>query len=165
MLGRGLNYFADTQLGATGVAFVLAGKINKRIRLLESAIEAADARGDRNFASWNRLILADVYLEMLASRTMPPLSVILKNLNAIVSLRMSGARRIKALLEQAGNNPQVDERGTIRAHINMNIGLVHKIEKAPDRARQFLAKARGPAELQGATLMVAKIDSALAELQ
>ena len=48
MLERGLNYFADTQLGATVVVFVLAGKINKGIRLLESAIEASDARGHSN---------------------------------------------------------------------------------------------------------------------
>jgi hypothetical protein len=46
----------------------------------------------------------------------------------------------------------------------MNIGLLHKLKKEPDRARQFLEKARPPAEYHGAKLLVSKIDAALAEL-
>jgi hypothetical protein len=46
----------------------------------------------------------------------------------------------------------------------MDLGLLHKITKHRGLARKYLEKARGPAELQGAVLMVGKIDAALAEL-
>ena len=39
----------------------------------------------------------------------------------------------------------------------MYIGLLHKLQKKPDLARQFLEKARAPAEHHGATLLVTKI--------
>ncbi len=46
----------------------------------------------------------------------------------------------------------------------MDLGLLYKHKKRSNLARQFLERARGPAELQGATFMVSKIDAALAEL-
>jgi hypothetical protein len=80
-------------------------------------------------------------------------------------VKFFGARRIETLLEKASRHPQLDERGTIRARINMDFGLLYKLKKQPALARQFLEKARGPAELQGAKFMVSKIDAALAELR
>jgi hypothetical protein len=101
---------------------------------------------------------------MLTSRAKPPLSVILRNIGWVLRIKFSGVRRTEALLEQAGRAPHLDEHGTGRARINMYIGLLHKLKKEPDLARQFLEKARAPAEHHGATLLVAKIDAALAEL-
>jgi hypothetical protein len=46
----------------------------------------------------------------------------------------------------------------------MDIGLLYKVKKRPALARQFLEKARAPAELQGNAFMVNKIDAALASL-
>jgi hypothetical protein len=46
----------------------------------------------------------------------------------------------------------------------MDFGLLRKLQKKPDLARQFLEKARAPAEVHGATLLVTKIDAALAEM-
>ena len=76
-----------------------------------------------------------------------------------------GARLARALLEDAGQEPLLHEHGTMRARINMNLGLLHKIAKRPDLARKYLEKARGPAELQGAATMIGKIEAALAELR
>jgi class 3 adenylate cyclase/tetratricopeptide (TPR) repeat protein len=150
---------------SVGVGHVLAGRIGRGIGLLESAITAYDGRGDILYATLTRIPLAEIYLEMLTSRARPPVSVILRNLRMVLRVKFSGVRRIKALLEQAGRAPHLHECGASRARINMNIGLVHKLKKEPDLARQFLEKARGPAEHHGATLLVAKIDAALAELQ
>ena len=57
-----------------------------------------------------------------------------------------------------------NERGALRARINMDLGLLYKLKRQPGRARTFLEIARVPAELQGATSLVGKIDAALAEL-
>jgi hypothetical protein len=69
------------------------------------------------------------------------------------------------LLDEAGQHPQLHGQGTLRARIDMDLGLLHKMAKHPGLARQYLEKARGPAELQGSVLMVGKIDAALAELR
>ena len=149
---------------SVGVGHVLAGRIGRGIGLLESAIAAYDAHGEIVYATFYRISLAQVYVEMLTSSVRPPLSVILRNLGMIFRVKFSGVRRIEALLQQAGRAPHVHESGTIRARINMYIGFLHKLNKEPDLARQFLEKARAPAEHHGAMLLVAKIDAALAEL-
>ena len=81
-----------------------------------------------------------------------------------LSRQISGVRRTEVLLEQATRAPHLDERGATRARINMDFGLLRKLQKKPDLARQFLEKARAPAKLHGATLFVTKIDAALAEM-
>jgi class 3 adenylate cyclase len=152
--------------GATfaGVGHVLSGRISVGTQLLESAVKTYDARGADLPATFNKIPLAEIYLEMLTSRARPPLSVILRNLGTILRIKLFGMRRIKVLLEQAARAPHLDERGVTRARINMNIGLLHKLKKEPNLARQYLQKARAPAEHHGAALLVAKIDAALAEL-
>ena len=150
---------------SVGVGYVLAGRIGEGIRLLENAITAYDARGDILYATFTKVAVAEIYLEMLTSRARPPLSVIVRNLGMVLRVKFSGVRRVEALLEQAGQAPHLHECGTSRARINMNIGLLHKLKKEPDLARQFLEKAREPAEHHGATLLVTKIDAALAELR
>jgi tetratricopeptide (TPR) repeat protein len=160
----GWGQIIDYGTNFVGVGHVLAGRVDKGIRLLESAIAAFDARGHIANATITRIILAEIYLEMLTSRATPALSVILRNISVILRIKLSGKRRIKVLLEQAGRAPHLDERGTIRARVDANMGLLHKINKEPQLARQFLEKARATAELQGATHLVAQIDAVLAEL-
>jgi class 3 adenylate cyclase len=152
--------------GATfaGVGHVLAGRISQGVQLLENAVATYDARNAALPATFNRIPLAEIYLQMLASRVRPSLSVILRNLGTILRIKFLGMRRIEVLLEQAARAPHLDERGVTHARINMNIGLLHKLKKEPKLARHFLEKARAPAEYHGATLLVAKIDAALAEL-
>jgi class 3 adenylate cyclase len=162
---KGWFWFARTLDTSAGAGLVLSGRIREGIRLLKQVILASDADGDGIRATWGRIILAEVYLGMLAGeRTTPPLTVILSNLDVILAARLFGATRALALLEQAGRNDQLHEYGTIRARINMDIGMLHKLKTRPALARQFLEKARAPAELQGATFMVEKIDGALASL-
>ena len=147
-----------------GIGYVLAGRISEGIQLLESAITTYDARGEDLIATYTKNSLAEIYLEMLTSRARPPLSVILKNVVMILRVKFIGMRRIEVLLEQAARNPHLDERGVIRARINMNMGLLHKLKKEPNLARQYLEKARAPAEHHGATFFLSKIDAALSEL-
>jgi hypothetical protein len=161
----GWFYLASLMVGAVGIGLVLAGRIADGIRTLEGGISAADASGDRTMATWNRLFLAEVYLEMLGSDKLPPLPIMIKNVGAILRAKIAGTRRITILLEEAGRHPQLSDRGIIRARINMDIGLLHKLKKRPILARQFLERARETAELQGAALMVGKIDATLAELR
>jgi tetratricopeptide (TPR) repeat protein len=164
-LESGFTYPANGMVGAAAAGLVLSGQIGQGIRLLRDAIASADSYGDRTTATWNRLFLAEIFLEMLGSQTVPPLSVIFRNLAAIINIKLFGRRRVAVLLEEAGRHPQLHEQGTIRARINMDLGLLYKVEKKPALAREYLEKARGPAELQGAASMVSKIEAALAGLR
>jgi hypothetical protein len=146
-----------------GPGYVLAGRIGKGIRLLENSIAGYDERGDLLYATFTRLSLSQIYIEMLTSRARPPVSIILQNLGMVLSVQLSGVRRVEVLLEKIGLAPILDERGAVRARVDAYIGLLHKLRNKPNLARQYLEKARGPAEYHGARLLVAKIDAALSE--
>jgi hypothetical protein len=149
---------------SVGVGHILAGRIGKGIRILESAITAYDARGEVMYATVTRVSLARIYLEMLTSPARAPLPIIVRNFGSVLRVKLSGVRRIEALLEQASCDPHLHEQGATRARINMIIGLLHKFKNEPELARQFLEKARAPAQHHGAAEVVTKIDAALAEL-
>lgn len=146
-----------------GPGYVLAGRISKGIRLLENSIAGYNERGDLLYATFTGLSLAQIYIEMLTSRTRPPLSVVLQNLGTVLGVQLSGVRRVEVLLEQIGRVPILDQRGVVQARVDAYFGFLHKLRNKPNLARQYLQKARGPAEYHGATLLVAKIDAALNE--
>jgi len=143
----------------------MSGQIAQGIRLIEDSIVAADACGSHTNAAWNRITLAEIYLEMLAGKQMPPLRVILRNLGTILGAQLFGRQRVLALLEKASSYEQLSERGTIRARIQMDLGLLYKIKKRPDLAREHLTRARAAAEIQNAAAMMNKIDAIMAGLR
>jgi tetratricopeptide (TPR) repeat protein len=161
---HGTRYADGAMEGALAVGLVLSGRVGEGIKFLESAIAARDADGFRSMAAWNRITLAEIYLEILTARERPPMSIMVKNLWTLLASMLFGARRAEALLEKAAAHEQLHERGAFRARINMDLGLLYKLKRQPGRARTFLEMARGPAELQGANSLVGKIDAALAEL-
>jgi class 3 adenylate cyclase/tetratricopeptide (TPR) repeat protein len=146
-----------------GPGYVLAGRISEGIRLLKSSIATYDQRRDFLYATFTRLSLAQIYVEMLTNRAKPPLAVILKNLGTVLGVMLLGARRAEALLEQIGAAAIIDERGAIQARLNAYAGFLHKLRNKSDLARQYLESARGPAEYHGVIPLVVKIDAALAE--
>src|SRR5262249_17974666 len=148
-----------------GVGLVLSGRVSEGIGLLERAIAARDAEGFRAMAVFNRITLAEIYLEILTARKRPPMRIIVRNFRALVGAMMFGARRADELLKKAGQKRQGTEQGALQARTKMDLGLLLKQKKQPRRARDFLEKARLPAELQGATSLLSKIDAALAELR
>jgi hypothetical protein len=158
-------YLEHQMNSGIAAAYVLTGRLKEGVALLERAIDASDKNGARMNACWNRIFLAEIYIEILASQQQVALRVLLRNFGAILRGKLFGARLARALLEEAGQEPHLHDQGTMRARIDMNLGLLHKITKRRGLARQYLEKARGPAELQGAVLMVGKIDAALAELR
>ena len=161
---RGLLHGASGMHAAAGVGMVISGRISEGLRLIESSIEGADAAGNSGCGFWNRIFLAEVYIEMLTSRQRPPLRIVLRNLGAIIRVKLFGKNRARALLERAGGFQLLHERGAIRARINMDLGLIYKMKGRRALARELLEKCCGPAREQGATFIVNKAGAALAEL-
>lgn len=163
--GTDFLYLERASTGGIAAAYVLTGRLREGMALLARAIDACDKNGDRGNACWSRIFLAEIYIEILVARQKVGLGVLLKNLGTILRGKLFGARLARALLEEAGQHPQLHDQGTLRARIDMDLGLLHKITRRRGLAREYLEKARGPAELQGSVLMVGKIDAALAELR
>lgn len=162
---HGTRYADGAMEGALAVGLVLSGRVGEGIRLLESAIAARDADGFRTMAAWNRITLAEIYLEILTARERPPMRIIVRNLSTLMGSMLFGARRAEALLEKAAAHEQLHERGALRARINMDLGLLYKLKRQPGRARTFLEMARASPELQVLSAsLVGKIDAALGEL-
>jgi hypothetical protein len=70
-LENGWLYSASGVDFAAGPAMAATGHIAQGIRTLEAGIAACDASGSRAMASWNRLVLAELYLRMLLNRKDP----------------------------------------------------------------------------------------------
>ena len=146
-------------------AMALSGDIRAGVALLKSGIATANSNGCWEFASWNRLILAELYLAASNGKYRPPAAVILRNLGTILGLAVLGTRRAQALLTKLSDNDQFDEHGMVRARIEFDLGVLARVRKKSVEAREHFAKARLAAEAQGATRFVNEIDTAIAGLE
>jgi class 3 adenylate cyclase/tetratricopeptide (TPR) repeat protein len=161
---EGWLYLDSATIGFVGVGLALTGHLSQGIRLLETCVSSLEKLGDRAQACWQRVILAEIYIQILAGTERPSVRVLLQNVGAIITATLFGARRAQGLLERASQLEQFDERGAMRARIKADFGVLYIVTRRPILARQFLEQARAVAELQGAAAIVAKADAALASL-
>jgi len=147
-----------------GVAIVLAGRLSEGIRAIRQRIAQLDAAGDRGNATWTRVILAEIYIQILSGKQKPPALVILKNIWTIGNVLLFGHRRATALLAEAATYKQMNGQGTFFARIEFDLGLLSAMKKNRDRARTHFDNARIAAIDQDADMMVKKIDAAISEL-
>ena len=145
-------------------AVALTGDLRSAVKLLKRGIKAADANGSRAVASWNRIILAEVYLAVLTARGRPQPDVLVRNLSTILGVALFGTRSARALLEEARQNEHFDERGTVRARIEFDLARLAQHENRFGEARECFARARAAADAQGASATVTEIDLAAAAL-
>jgi class 3 adenylate cyclase len=163
-LANDFNYCRVGVDPVLGIAMVLEGDFAGGVRFIEAAIQRNEDEGSpaaRDFARWQ---LAETYLEFLAPKQKLPPSVMLKNLPFLIRVTLTGKRRALELLMQARNNPLFTSASYFRARIDADLGILHKLSKRPAEARSHLMQARAVAESLGATGLISKIDTALADL-
>jgi class 3 adenylate cyclase/tetratricopeptide (TPR) repeat protein len=163
-LNNGWLYSARGGDMSMASALALSGDLRAGIALLESGIAAADSNGSWVFASWNRLILAELYLAAATAKDRPPVAFMLRNLRTILGLALFGTRRAGVLLTKLSENNQFDELGAMRAWIEFDLGVLANARKKSADARNHFARARLAAEAQGAMLFANEIDAAIAGL-
>jgi len=146
------------------LATVLQGKFGKGVREIERYIAAKDVQEYRVAADWGRLYLAEVYIELLSGKQKPSFVVLLRNVMFLFRALPFAAKRGLRLLERASANAQFSPSGIFAARINMDIGLLHKLNKRFDLALAHLEKAREIAMSLGETTISSKIDIALADM-
>src|ERR1700759_2747055 len=87
--------------GPRGVALAMLGEVSEGIHLLEQQISRFDQLGHAAVAAWDRITLAEIYIEILSGKQKPAISVVIKNFWTILGTMLFGARRARTLLDQA----------------------------------------------------------------
>jgi class 3 adenylate cyclase len=127
--------------GPLGVALIGVGRLREGIVTMERAIAARDAVGDRSASGWTRLLLAEVYIEILAGGRRAPWRVILANLFTLLAIRLTGARRASALLAEAARHSQWSPQGSAIARIEYDRGRLHEMRGRRREALQCFRRA------------------------
>ena len=142
----------------------MQGKIGKGIRSVEQAVVRQDKDGSQTIADWDRLTLAEVYLQVITGTEKPPFSVLFKNLPTLAKTLLIGPSRIRALLTQVLENPRFDPAGIHIGRAQIILGLLYKAKKKRALALEHLTEAKRIISQFGLPPMLSRINNALAEL-
>jgi class 3 adenylate cyclase len=149
---------------AFGVLAVLKGDIGKGIRIIQSVIATARHDGWRAAEDWAKLFLCEVYLEIMFPKDRPRLSLLLKNITVLIQILFVGRSSIEKLVSQVRSNPQFDPDGHHIGRAEMILGLLYKGRRKRALAVQHLTEARRILSQLGKTPILARVETALAEL-
>jgi hypothetical protein len=92
------------------------------------------------------------------------LQSMLRNFPILAKTKISGSVSIRALASRVLMNPHFDPSGQFIGRANMILGLLHKIKKKRAPAIQHLTEAQRILSQFGQTPILARVETALAEL-
>ena len=115
-------------------------------------------------ADWFRLILGEVYLQIIAGNEKLPFPILLKNLPTLLTVIVTASQRIPALMTHVRESTHFDPAGHHTGHAEMILGLLYKTKKKPALALQHLTEAKRILSQFGQTPILARVEAALAEL-
>jgi class 3 adenylate cyclase len=148
--------------GSVAASMVLQGDFSGGVRFLESSIKEHERTGNTFGRDFSRIILAEIYLEFLAPKAKPALSIIIRHLPFLISTALTGRRKAMKLLLAARSNTRFSSSGYLCARIDTNLGILCRLAKQNADADKHLGHARVIAEQLGAKALLAKIDAAVA---
>lgn len=160
----GCTLFAGVPEAMLGVGLAMEGRISEGLREIESTIANREAEGAHVAADWNRLLLAEIYLQIMSGEGDASVGVLLRNFKALAGVILSGEKRVKSLISKARENPHFDARGHYYGRGEMILGLLHKLKKRKSQAMEHLKTAQELIAPTGASPMLSRIEAALEEL-
>ena len=147
-----------------GVCKALQGSIKDGDRIIQDAIVKREHEGYRDAADWYRGFLIEVYLQIISGNERLSFPTLLRNLLVLLKVTITGSRRIRALIKVIRENPHFDDAGAIEGRAQMHLGLLYKIKKKRACAVQHLTEAKRILSQFGQTPVLARVETALAEL-
>jgi tetratricopeptide (TPR) repeat protein len=150
--------------GPRGVALIESGRIREGINLIRRAIIERDRAGDHTSAAFARILLAEVYIQILAGGRKAPLGVLVRNLPTLAASKLRGARRATALLEMAASHRQLSRDGVVIARIDFNRGQLLAMSGKRVQARACFERVGGIALAQGLDALRQRSEAALTNL-
>jgi predicted ATPase/class 3 adenylate cyclase len=148
-----------------GLCRILEGKISEGIRYIDNAILSREKEGFRGLAAWCRLFLAEVYLEIRMGNQMLPFPLLLKNSPILLNVYFTASKRILALIDNVLRNTQLDPNGHHVGRAHMILGLLYKGQKKRILSVRHLTEAQRIFSQFGQTPILARVETALAELK
>jgi hypothetical protein len=103
-------------------------------------------------------------LQIIAGREKPPFLTLLKNLPILLKVMVTAPSRIPDLMKRVMENPHFDPAGHFVGRANMILGLLYKVKKKRALVLQHLTEARRILSQFGQTPILARVETALAEL-
>src|SRR5262249_7876701 len=94
----------------------------------------------------------------------PPFLILLKNLPILLKLMVNAPSRIRVLVTHVIDNPRFDPAGHFAGHALTILGLLYKAKKKRVLALQHLNEAKRIFSQFGQTPILARVETALAEL-
>jgi hypothetical protein len=164
-LANGWSWHLTGVEGFLGIALVLQGHISTGIASIEKLILKTEREGWRSAVDWFRLSLCEIYLEIIAGNEKPAAKVLARNLLTIMKVMLTAERRISTLVACARLNPQFDPSGLHIGRCEMILDLLYKIKKKRVLAVQHLTEAQRILSQFGQTPILARVETALAELK
>ena len=153
-----------TSDGAIGACKLIRGEIASGLRWIERAILQRENEGFLRAAHWYRILLSEVYLQILAKTERPPLSVLLRNLPVLVRVTFTAPSFIHASMMRILEDPFFDPSGLHAGRAQMMLGLLYKIRNNYALAVQHLTEAKRILSQFGQTPILARVETALTEL-
>jgi hypothetical protein len=89
--------------------------------------------GFKIWADAHRLVLAEVYLQIIAGEDVNlkvPLATLLRNLPVLLNIMLTASSRIRALIGRVLENSHFDPAGVHVGHAKMILGLLYKSKKS-----------------------------------
>jgi tetratricopeptide (TPR) repeat protein len=150
--------------GMVGICRVLQGKIREGLILLKDAIAKQEKAGARGLADLYRLFLGEIYVQIITGNEKLPFAAFLKNLPSLIGVITTAQSRLVALTTHVLENPRFDPAGHYVGHAKMLLGFLYKIKKKRALALEHLTEAKRIFSQFGQTPMLARVETALAEL-
>jgi len=151
--------------GVIGVCKVLQGNISDGIRWLEEAILKRDREGYRLMSDWYRILLSEVYLQIIGRKEKLPFLSLMKNLPVLLKVMVTASSRIRALMARVLEDRAYSSSGYYVGHAEMILGLLYMTKKKRVLALQHLTEAKHILSAFGPSPMLARLDAALTELR
>jgi hypothetical protein len=104
------------------------------VHVFEEEIQEQEQKGYAFAANWNRINLAQVYLEIIAGSEKPHILVVLRNLRFVLNVMFLGSSRIHGLIANVLNSSLYEPNGFYVGKSLMILGLLSKTKKARPRA-------------------------------
>ncbi|HLJ64110.1 MAG TPA: hypothetical protein VKT70_08400, partial [Stellaceae bacterium] len=165
LIANGHRYVVDGLDPALGIAKILQGDFSGGIRFLAELVKQMEAIDNPLGAVTTRIYQAEAYIELLTPRQMPKLGILLRNLPFLVMTALTGRKKAMRLLSEARKCPTFTGDSYFVARIDTDLGILLKMGKKQAAAREHLERARPIAAHLKAAALLAKIDTALAELR
>jgi hypothetical protein len=151
---------------AYAFSLILQGRIAKGIRWLKRGILEREKEGFQTRAEWLRILLCQVYLEIIEGNEKPPFSVLVRNLPTLLWVKILGPSRVRAIMNRV--RPlfltHTGPDSFFVASCEMILGLLEGTQGRRESALEHLAEAKRILLQFGQTPILARVETALAEL-